>query len=36
MSFIQTMRKWVWLDPGTILNVDHRLANQDIVCWFLH
>lgn len=23
--------KWVWLDSGTILNVDHRLANRDIV-----
>lgn len=23
-------------DPGTILNVDHRLASQDIVCWLLH
>lgn len=36
MSYIKPIRKWVWLDPGATLDVDHKLANTDMVCWLLH
>lgn len=29
---IKPIGNWVWLDPGTTLDVDHGLTNEDMVC----